>query len=110
MVAPAGPVALTVTSLEAMSARSPSHAPFVTPPSRIMESEPAAELSLKTRAPVRSPQTVGGYETCTLQNALTASGFGAIGQSVAPTAKSPVVVIELMSVGPVPAPKTRSVP
>ena len=67
-------------------------------------------VSAKTRLPVTVPQTVGVKVTCTLQNAPTARGLGAIGQSVAETAKPPVVVIELMSVGPVPAPKMRSRP
>src|SRR4029077_2739465 len=108
IVAPAGLVALTVTSFVAMRPKSPSHVGLSTPPSSATDSEPDAAVSAKTRLPVTVPHTVGVKVTCTLQNAATASGLGAMGQSVAETAKSPVVVIELIRVGPVPAAKMRS--
>src|SRR5690349_21680189 len=95
-------------SLDATSARSASQPALRTPPSRLIDSCPAAELSAKTSAPVRRLHAVGVYETWTWQKALTASGFGAIGQSDATTEKSPVAVMELIRVGPVPPPKMRS--
>src|SRR5579864_8991371 len=59
ITAPAGLVALTVTSFWANSSRSPSQPGLSTPPSSDTDSEPPGAVSAKARLPVRVPQTVG---------------------------------------------------
>ena len=60
-----------------------------------------AALSVTVRKPARAPPAVGVNVTLIVQVAPAAIAFGAIGQLFA-WAKSPLVVTELMTSGPVP--------